>query len=267
MRIGLNIVGQAKQMSIDGDNFLTDDVLLRRECALRSSTFAKRDAFTSSNARRHFNEGFVRRHYMLQASRIFLCQHCSKGRKEPLSPYEATDSAIHLNAYYLNLRGAMDNLAWVLQYEWQLLAEVTEDGISGRQDCNLFRSRFLVALKSLHSELASMLDQHKNWARELAELRDPAAHRVPIYVPPSVITSQELLEKFRHVEAQADVVPSERGNRPISEIYREAQAVADFMPVMIISTPHGLERRPICEQVRSDHDKYLTIASAVVDTL
>ena len=37
--------------------------------------------------------------------------------------------------------------------------------------------------------------------------------------------------------------PSERGDRPISEIYREAQAVADFAPVMIISTPQGLEMR------------------------
>jgi hypothetical protein len=124
-------------MSIDGDNFFTDEVLLRRESALRSSTFAKRDAFTSANARRHFNEGFVRRHYMLQSSRLFLCLHCSQSRKEPLSPYEATDCAIHLNAYYLNLRGALDNLAWVLQYEWQLLGNHSvSDGRSGPMNHN-----------------------------------------------------------------------------------------------------------------------------------
>lgn len=254
-------------MSIDGDSFFTDEALLRRESVVRSSTFAKQDAFTNANARRHFNEGFVRRHYMLQSSRLFLCQHCSQSRKEPLSPYEATDCAIHLNAYYLNLRGALDNLAWVLQYEWQLLPGVTEDGASGRQKCNLFNTRFLAARQSQYPELASLLDQHRNWARELAEFRDPAAHRVPIYVPPSVITSQEQMDKFRRIEAQADAAPSERGDRPISEIYREAQAVADFMPVMIISTPQGLEIRLISEQVRSDHDKYLTIAREVVDAL
>jgi hypothetical protein len=112
-----------------------------------------------------------------------------------------------------------------------------------------------------------VLEQHGHWASELAELRDPAAHRVPIYVPPSVITSQEQVDKFRRIEAQADAAPSERGARPISEIYREAQAVADFAPVMIISTPKGLEMRLIGEQVRYDHDKYLTIARAVVDAL
>ncbi len=254
-------------MSIDGDSFFTDAALLRRESTLRSSTFAKRDAFISANARRHFNEGFVRRHYMLQSSRLCLSQHCSQDRKEPLSPYEATDCAIHLNAYYLNLRGTLDNLAWVLQYEWQLLAGVTEEGGRGRQECNLFGPRFLAALKSKHPELTSVFEQHGNWAHELADLRDPAAHRVPIYVPPSVITSQEQVDKFRRIEAQADVAPSERGDRPISEIYREAQAVADFAPVMIISTAQGLEIRSIGEQVRCDHDKYLTIARAVVDAL
>jgi hypothetical protein len=87
-----------------------------------------------------------------------------------------------------------------------------------------------------------VLDQHGDWASELAEPRDPAAHRVPIYVPPSVITSQEQVEKFRRIEAQADAAPSERGDRPISEIYREAQAVADFAPIMILSTPQAIKR-------------------------
>lgn len=254
-------------MSIDGDSFFTDEALLRRESSLRSSTLVKRDAFTCVNARRHFNEGFVRRHYMLQSSRLFLCQHCSQSRKEPLSPYEATDCAIHLNAYYLNLRGAF----WTT-----LRGYFSTNGRSwlasrrmgrGRQNCNLFSTQFLAALKSQHSELESVLDQHGNWASDLTKLRDPAAHRIPIYVPPSVITSQEQVEKFRHIEAQADVALSERSDRPINEIYREAQAVADFMPVMIISTPQGLEIRSISEQVRSDHNKYLTIAKAIIDAL
>jgi hypothetical protein len=161
----------------------------------------------------------------------------------------------------------LDNLAWVLQYEWQILAGVTEDGGRDRQACNLFGPRFLASLKSQHPRLASVLEQHGSWARELAELRDPAAHRVPIYVPPSVIASQEQIDKFRRMEGQAEAAPSERGDRPISEIYREAQAVADFAPVMIFSTPQGLEMRLIGEQVRYDHDKYLTIARAVVDAL
>jgi hypothetical protein len=107
-----------------------------------------------------------------------------------------------------------------------------------------------------------MLEKHGEWAKELAELRDPAAHRIPIYVPPSVITSQDQVDKFKRIEAQAGLT-----DRPISEIYREAQRVADFMPVMVISTSQGLEIRLINDQIRFDHGKYLAIGRAVVDAL
>jgi hypothetical protein len=254
-------------MTIEEHNFCTDQALLRRESALRSSTLDKCSGFKSTDAQRHFKEGFVRRHYMLQSSRLYLHHYWSQGRKEPLSPYEATDCAIHLNAYYLNLRGALDNLTWVLQYEWQLLAGVSEDGGRERQACYLFGRVFLAALKSQRPALAFVLEQHGDWARELANLRDPAAHRIPIYVPPSVMTTQAQVEEFRRIEAQADAPPSERGDMAISEIFHKAQKVADFVPVMIISTSQGLKMGSISEQVRYDHDNYLTIASAVVDAL
>jgi len=176
--------------------------------------------------------------------------------------YEATECAIHLNAYYLNLCGALDNLAWVLQYEWQLLADVKEDG-KRRHECRLRGAEFRTALKSKHSELVSVLDQHDNWIKELANLRDPAAHRVPIYVPPAIATSQEQVGEFHRIMAQAEVSPVDR----LIEIRLEAQAAIDFVPCMVLSTPQGWVLRPIHAQVRSDHDKYLTIASAVVEEL
>jgi hypothetical protein len=62
-----------------GDSFLTAEAFLWRESELRSSTLDKRDAFTSTNTRRHFNEGCVRRHDMRQSSRLFLSHHRSAG--------------------------------------------------------------------------------------------------------------------------------------------------------------------------------------------
>jgi hypothetical protein len=126
---------------------------------------------------------------------------------------------------------------------------------------------FLAAPKSQRPALAFVFEQHSDWARELANLRDPAAHRIPIYVPPSLMTTQAQVDEFRRIEAQADAPSSERGDRAISEIYRAAQAVADFVPVMIISTSQGLKMGSISEQVRYNHDKSLTIAGAVVDAL
>jgi hypothetical protein len=177
-------------MNIDGDSILTDEELLRRESALRWSTHVKRNACTSHDAWRHLNEGVVRRHYMLQASRLFLGQHCSPHRKEPLSVYEATECAIHLNAYYLNLRGTLDNLAWVLQYEWRLLADVTEDG-GRRLHCYLFGQRFLEALQSRHAALASVLAQHRTKGTWLIfATRQPIAFRSTSRLPSPLLKSK-----------------------------------------------------------------------------
>jgi hypothetical protein len=154
-----------------------------------------------------------------------------------------------------------------MQYEWEILPGITEVDQRGRQKCNLFGGDFLKALKQKYLQLSFVLENHSNWSKELAELRDPAAHRIPLYVPSSVIASQEQIDKFRRIEAQADVNPSGRGDRPISEIYCEARAVADFAPVMIMSTPQGFEMRSIDEQLQRDHDTYLKIAEAVVEAL
>ena len=104
-------------MNIDGDRIFTDEALLSRESALRRMTFAKRDAFTSHDAWRLFNEGVVRRHYMLQSSRLFLCDRCSPQRRS-LSPCTKLQSVPSISMPTIsNLRGTLDNLAWVLQYE------------------------------------------------------------------------------------------------------------------------------------------------------
>jgi hypothetical protein len=256
------------------DFFIENEEVLSRESTLRRKTAAKQHSFTSHDAWRHFNEGVVRRHYMLQSSRLFLCDRCHPQRTEPLSVYEATDCAIHLNAYYLNLRGTLDNLAWVLQYEWGLLGDVTEEdrrrrkNVPSRQDCILFGPRFLKALNARHAALASVLEQHLTWwEKELPNLRDPAAHRVPIYVPPTVATSQEQADEIKRILAQADAVPSGGSQRSFTELYLEAQAVADFKPIMVLSTRQGWTYRLIHGQVRADHDKYLAITSAIVDAL
>ncbi len=171
--------------------------LLHRESLLRGETIKKSNVFTNQDARRHFQEGFVRRHYMLQSSRLFLEEHCSLDRQIPLSPYEATDCAIHVNAYYANLRGALDNLAWVLQSERNILKDVAEDERQNRQRCHLFDKTFINSLKNADFGLGTAIEGFQRWAEGLAELRDPACHRIPIYVPPSVITRQKELEEFR----------------------------------------------------------------------
>lgn len=160
-----------------------------------------------------------------------------------------------------------------MQYEWNLLPGLAESQESDkgqayrRSDCSLFGKKLLAALKHHHSGLTCLLEAKTTWANELAELRDPAAHRVPIYVPPSVVTSTEQEEEFRRIMNQTNLPLSELGAKSISEIIYDAQVITDFMPIMILSSERGLELRPIISQLTSDHGEYLATATAVVDEL
>jgi hypothetical protein len=49
----------------------------------------------------------------------------------------------------------------------------------------LFREAAQVA------NLKSMLDGHKDWNNDLKSLRDPSAHRMPLYVPPAILNEAE----------------------------------------------------------------------------
>jgi hypothetical protein len=138
-------------------------------------------------------------------------------------------------------------------------------GHFNRTDCGLFKVKFLGALKSQHPQLECLLSNNKDWIKKLTEIRDPAAHRIPIYVPPSVITTQEQIDEFRNIEKKVAEYVYEDGGEPVSELYREVQAVADFMPIMLLSTDEGLLSYSIDKQVRFDYDLYLTVASAVIE--
>jgi len=75
------------------------------------------------------------------------------------------------------------------------------------------------------------------------------------------------LKNLGSIEKLASVPESERAGKTIAEIYREAQGVAPFVPVMILSKRRGLEMRVIGRQIAFDHDKYLLISMAIVDAL
>ncbi len=156
--------------------FYEDDEILNQEHELLDKAFFKPKDLTDPQAIRHLKEGLIRRLYMMQSSRVFMRENTQPDRQQPLSVYLATELAVHVNGYYLNLCGSLDNLAWMLAYEWALLPNLDENSIDSRRYCNLFGNRFLQDVRRKQSGLAQLLTDHVDWNRELREFRDPAAH-------------------------------------------------------------------------------------------
>jgi hypothetical protein len=247
--------------------FYEDDEILHREHDLLEKAFFKPKDLTDRQAIRHLKEGLIRRLYMMQSSRIFMRENTRPDRDGPLSAYLATELAVHVNGYYLNLCGSLDNMAWMLAYEWVLLPNLDENSLDSRRYCNLFGKRFLQDVQTKHTDLAKLLTDHINWNRELREFRDPAAHRIPLYVSPGVITSEEVLNKFHEIGREAEMIREERGGRTISEIFDEQRALATYVPLLITSSADGITPHSIPEQEGADHTAFLHVTRAVIDAI
>ena len=141
-----------------------------------------------------------------------------------------------------------------MQYEWNLFPGVTETG-KGRNKCGLFLGSFTDALAIARPNVASELARHKDWYTELRTLRDPAAHRVPLYAIPGYLTEQEAAE-YRRLES----LGLERGragdHNGMMELIHRATRLGSYEPLMSIWTPEGERLVNAWHAVVRDHHQF-----------
>jgi hypothetical protein len=238
------------------------DTLLFLESRLRKITLDIHPLLTNCEATRHLG-GFVSRHYMMQTSRIFLEGKFDPEKRNPMSAYETTDCMIHINGYYMNLRGSLDNLSWILQYQRQILGGLSEAIGGRRQSCYIFSKEFKKHLPAFDQKLADFLLTKEQWSKDFSELRDPAAHRIPITISRSVLLGEDAKKKFE--EIMKGLPTQIAAGKSHWEIYAEADAFGVRLPIMILQQADGkLEPRPLLLQLWQDHLQHIEISSEIL---
>lgn len=180
------------------------------------------DDWQEGEALDHMRYGLGRRLKALWLSLRSIVDIIPPGRVAPLQSEEVDAVSRDLNVIYINLRGALDNLAWAV---WSLSGEQ----LPKRSQIGLF-TRALDKSEALHP-LAETLAPFAGWADDLAARRDPAAHRIPLSVAPSMLTGDDVqLYRERH----AEYMSAQRGANellvqfgPLSPEWKEAQRVED----------------------------------------
>lgn len=114
-------------------------------------------------------------------------------KNETSYSYTVTDISMNLNSFYLHLSGLIDNLGWYIEYKYQVLDLNLEDkknrkqiGLSKKRNKNFYKE-----LKIKNNETYSIIRQYQNWLDDLHEKRDPITHRMPLYVPPTVVVENK----------------------------------------------------------------------------
>lgn len=116
-------------------------------------------------------------------------------RTDPLSHEDQQQMSIDINLIYMNISGVLDNFAWCILYEKapELIEEVD------RKQIGMFSNK--TVLKIFDERLKAQLMPHKAWSKELKEKRDPVAHRIPLYMPPTVLLPDEV-KRFQELQDQ-----------------------------------------------------------------
>jgi hypothetical protein len=133
-------------------------------------------------------QGFPRRVKVMVRCIENVFEHIPPERTDLPSRDELTEATINIQSFVFNTFGAADNLAWI----W-----VAENG-QKRADGTPIPNRHiglgpdnLSVRASLSQELQAYLKTLDPWFARLADLRHALAHRIPLYIPPYVITPKD----------------------------------------------------------------------------
>ena len=188
-----------------------------------------------------------------------LIHTAHKGRREPLSRDEAQTFSRDLNTLYINLRGVLDNLACCLMRARQpSLCEELRD-----VDIGLFTKKFRATFTAF-DDIKSDIARHDDWNRELKSRRDPAAHRIPLYLPPSQLTSDEAQRANQLIFQQNEKLQLGQVEEA-NQLFDQSMRLGRFFPFFLHHPTEPLI--PIYPTIPNDIAHLIEIATVVLDNL
>lgn len=219
----------------------------------------------SNRAREHMMHGLARRLRILHLGLAAIVAVAHPRRKEPLSDAEQLDVTLHLNSFYLHIRGCLDNLVWCLAHELQLFeTEMREEAVAPK--VNLFGESFLRKLASVAPDTAAFVRGHADWHSDLKSLRDPVAHRIPIYAVPAVLTD-DAAERYRAIYQRAEEARAVGNLNLAGRLFEELNGIGDYIPYFAHSPSVAKSVRKIYPQVADDLSIVLALVESVIGYL
>ena len=145
------------------------------------------------------------------------------------------DATVYLQAFVFNTFGSIDNLAHI----WVSEKEVKKINGNALSPMSIgFGHKYERVMESLPEEFRHYLSDVGSWWEYRTEFRHALSHRIPLYIPPNLVT-EDKVEEYRRIEARMHEA-MERGEYPEIEALEEEQnALVSFLPV----TTHSFEEQ------------------------
>jgi hypothetical protein len=179
----------------------------------------------------------------------------------PLSSYLASRLTLLINAFYLNLAGSLDNLAWAIIYQHGLRDPVNEDCPNQRKLAQLLGPKFLDELSQNGlEELRVALSAKRNWFKDMKQFRDPAAHRIPLLVPRSILSKEDIVEQRRLNSDAADLIVKGNYSEGMSTS-RQIDGLGKQLPIFASETT-SLQMYDLAGRINLDHSNWNILVCA-----
>lgn len=217
------------------DQFAQDrEHWLRRESDLTIALFIRdfRNPLTSEIA----NHGLARRITTLKHALTKAFQVLPLEEESP-SQDALMDATIYLQAFVINVFGAIDNLARIWVMESNL---VQPNGHRLRPMQIGLTPDHTIVRASLSQEVQDYLTASDGWFEYLENYRHALAHRIPLYIPPRQLNDAASAE-FRRIDDEINKVIADQER--YAALRAEQRQLGVFNPLMMHS--FGEQARPV----------------------
>jgi hypothetical protein len=182
---------------------------------------------SNERAKEYLKHGFLRR-----LGTVVRCVQntftiCPLDLDRKLDREEEIDLRIQLQSHIGNVFGCLDNLAWIWVYE----KNIKEKGKEISRGKVGLGKNYKIVRESLPPLVLNYLEEHVDWLELLENLRHALAHRIPLYVPPYVLTSNEAT-KWTALDALIWQALAQHKLNDVHSLESEKDALGQFHPVM-----------------------------------
>jgi hypothetical protein len=175
------------------------------------------------------------------------------------------DTTINIQAFVFNLFGGCDNLAWVWVYDRDIRDPKKPDEFLNKKWVGLGPDYKFLRSK-LPSSFQTYLGTRENWFKHIKDFRDALGHRIPLYVPPYVVPTENAADYNRLEAAKVETM------RATSEEYEqldiEQRKLVVFQPIMQHSLTEA-ENPPVVfhSQLIADYNTIAEMTGNLLDEM
>ncbi|KQT04586.1 hypothetical protein ASG42_23340 [Rhizobium sp. Leaf391] len=168
--------------------------------------------------------GVLRRLRMMIAAFRNLQSIIMPDRAVPLTMEQSDEVCRDLNAIYVNILGLLDNYAWTIVHQVGNASTQAAKPLA----ISIFKPAF--AADPALSSVALTLAPFSTWETDVKKRRNPAAHRMPLYVPPAGY-EPEAVEALRDLDQLISTALREQDFDTMRNLQRKRERIGIFIPI------------------------------------